>query len=166
MQKKVNYFKWILTNPYYYLFLIISSIGLSVITKDLMKNSVLGIVGNIILMVSSFQFITLLIFFLVYKHIKNSVGYLKERIKGLNRAILTITIYQLIGFLIYLNSFNILGIIFEIITVIFWIVMIFSVGKENFKNKKNKSLWVLIVVFTSVFGAILYYFVVRKFNKN
>ena len=47
---------------------------------------------------------------------------------------------------------------------IFWIIMLVHIVS---KPVKNKFLWVFLLVFTGIVGALIYYFVVkRKFNKQ
>ncbi|MEM7821815.1 MAG: PLDc N-terminal domain-containing protein [Candidatus Aenigmatarchaeota archaeon] len=44
---------------------------------------------------------------------------------------------------------------------IFWIWMLVDCIKRNFENKTQ---WIIILVFTSIIGAILYYFFVKRKN--
>jgi hypothetical protein len=44
----------------------------------------------------------------------------------------------------------------------FWIWMIIDCAKRNFKKDNDKIVWILILIFTGVIGAIIYYFVVKK----
>ena len=46
--------------------------------------------------------------------------------------------------------------------IVFWIMMIIDAAKRNFKNENDKTLWILVLVFTSWIGALVYYFVIKK----
>lgn len=46
--------------------------------------------------------------------------------------------------------------------IVFWIMMIVDAAKREFKNENDKIMWILILVFTSWVGALVYYFVVKK----
>ena len=53
---------------------------------------------------------------------------------------------------------------FGIWSTVFWIMMIIHVSKHNVENK---SMWIILMVFTGFIGALIYYFVIkRKFNKH
>lgn len=57
----------------------------------------------------------------------------------------------------------ILAIIALIIFIsVFWIVMIVDCAKRNFKNENDKIVWILILIFLGILGAIIYYFVVKR----
>lgn len=68
------------------------------------------------------------------------------------------------------NAFAIPAIIlifFTILTLIvlmsaFWIWMIIDCAKRNFKKENDKVVWIIILIFAGVIGAIIYYFVVKK----
>lgn len=53
-----------------------------------------------------------------------------------------------------------------IFAFVFWILMIVDVAKRNFKNENDKIMWILIVILTGIIGALIYYFMVKKKNKN
>ena len=48
----------------------------------------------------------------------------------------------------------------------FWIWMLIDCLKRNFKKDNDKIAWVLVIVFLSVLGASIYYFVVKVNDKN
>ncbi len=51
-----------------------------------------------------------------------------------------------------------------ILATVFWIMMIVHAARHQIKNK---GIWIVVMVLTGIFGAIIYYFVVkRKFNKQ
>jgi formate hydrogenlyase subunit 3/multisubunit Na+/H+ antiporter MnhD subunit len=60
----------------------------------------------------------------------------------------------------------ILGII-AIITIpillsIFWILMLIHCATREFKNKNDKIVWILIIIFLHIVGAMVYYFVIKR----
>lgn len=69
-------------------------------------------------------------------------------------------------FIILFILFWILCMIVGILALIFWIFMIVDVAKRKFKNESDKVLWILVVILAGLIGAIVYYFVVKKPNKN
>lgn len=48
-----------------------------------------------------------------------------------------------------------------IIPTVFWILMLIDAAKREFKNPNDKIVWILVMVFTHVLGALIYYFVVK-----
>jgi len=47
---------------------------------------------------------------------------------------------------------------------VFWIMMIVHAAKHNVENK---AMWIILIVFTGIVGALIYYFVVkRKFSNQ
>jgi len=47
---------------------------------------------------------------------------------------------------------------------VFWVMMIVHAAKHDVENK---AMWIILMVFTGIVGALIYYFVVkRKFNKQ
>jgi predicted neutral ceramidase superfamily lipid hydrolase len=51
-----------------------------------------------------------------------------------------------------------------ILATVFWIMMIVHAARHDVENK---AMWVILMVFTGIVGALIYYFVVkRKFNKQ
>ena len=53
-----------------------------------------------------------------------------------------------------------------IFALVFWILMIVDVAQRKFKNKNDSIMWILIIIFTGIIGALIYYFVVKKYNKH
>ncbi|MBI2669814.1 MAG: PLDc N-terminal domain-containing protein [Candidatus Yanofskybacteria bacterium] len=48
--------------------------------------------------------------------------------------------------------------------IVFWIMMIVHAAQHDVENK---AMWIILMVFTGVIGALIYYFVVkRKFGKR
>ena len=59
----------------------------------------------------------------------------------------------------------ILGI--AIFSFVFWLKMLIDATKRNFKNEENeKIVWILIIIFTGLIGALIYYFVVMRRNEK
>jgi prolipoprotein diacylglyceryltransferase len=70
------------------------------------------------------------------------------------------------GFVIFFIIMWFVMAIVGIIGFIFWIFMIVDVAKRNFKNENDKILWILVVILAGIIGALIYYFVIKKPNKN
>lgn len=49
---------------------------------------------------------------------------------------------------------------------VFWILMIVDCAKRNFKSEIEKVVWILILIFIHILGAIIYYFVIKKPNRR
>jgi hypothetical protein len=45
---------------------------------------------------------------------------------------------------------------------IFWILMLIDCAKRKFKTDIEKIVWILIIIFVGLIGAIIYYFVVKR----
>lgn len=51
-----------------------------------------------------------------------------------------------------------------ILAIVFWIMMIVHAARHPINNK---GIWIVVMIFTGIFGALIYYFVVkRKFNQQ
>jgi len=49
---------------------------------------------------------------------------------------------------------------------IFWVVMIIDCAGREFKNPNDKIVWILILVFLHVLGALIYWVVVKKSSSS
>ncbi len=49
---------------------------------------------------------------------------------------------------------------------VFWIWMIVDCVKRNFKNDNDKVVWILVLVFLGILGAIIYFFVIKNKQDN
>lgn len=49
---------------------------------------------------------------------------------------------------------------------IFWIVMIVDCAKRKFTGDTEKVVWILILIFLGIIGALIYYFVVKQPSKK
>lgn len=55
------------------------------------------------------------------------------------------------------------GIIF---LFVFWIMMIVDVAKRDFPRTEEKIVWVLIILLAHILGAFIYYFLVKKRDRD
>ncbi len=60
-----------------------------------------------------------------------------------------------IGWGIFMIAFSAIS----LFTTVFWIMMLIHVAKHDVENK---TLWILLMVFTGVVGALVYYLVVKR----
>jgi len=49
-----------------------------------------------------------------------------------------------------------------VLSIIFWIYMLVDSIKRKYKDENDKVVWVLVIIFLGVIGALVYYFVVKK----
>lgn len=70
-------------------------------------------------------------------------------------------------------GFGILGLFFGLIIAaisiwafVFWILMIVDCVKRKFKEDSEKIVWILVLVFTGIVGALIYYFIVKDKDKK
>lgn len=59
-------------------------------------------------------------------------------------------------------GFMMFGITLGILLLAFWVWMIVDCARRNFKNGNEKIIWILIILFAKVFGAVIYFFVVKN----
>jgi hypothetical protein len=66
-------------------------------------------------------------------------------------------------------GFGILGLFFglvvfavSIFALVFWILMLVDCVKRKFKDDTEKIIWILVLVFTGIIGALIYYFIVKN----
>ena len=75
-----------------------------------------------------------------------------------------VTIGGLIGgFVILIWLIGLLIGLVSLAATIFWIWMIIDCAKRDFKDK---VVWILIIVFLHILGAVIYYFVVKRPAKK
>lgn len=67
---------------------------------------------------------------------------------------ITMMLLFILGILIFLGIF--------VFLFVFWIWMIIDCVKRKFKNENDKIVWILVLIFLSFLGAILYYFIVKR----
>ena len=71
-----------------------------------------------------------------------------------------------IGVVIFLAFLIILAVIIGILAFVFWILMLIDSAQRNFKNENDRIVWVLIIIFVGIIGALIYYFVVKNKDKK
>lgn len=49
---------------------------------------------------------------------------------------------------------------------VFWILMIIDCATRKFKDSIEKVVWIIVIVFLHILGALIYYFVVKRQNKH
>lgn len=54
----------------------------------------------------------------------------------------------------------------SILVFVFWIWMIVDCAKRRFKSDTEKIVWILVIIFTSWIGALIYYFVVKREDRK
>jgi prolipoprotein diacylglyceryltransferase len=57
---------------------------------------------------------------------------------------------------------HLIGLILFIIATIFWIKMLIHCIKNPALNDTQKIVWVLVILFTHLIGALIYYILVRN----
>ena len=67
-------------------------------------------------------------------------------------------------FLVFTMIFAIIGLF--VFLFIFWIYMIIDVAKRDFKEDSERVVWILVLVFLSWLGALIYYFAVKNEKKK
>ena len=63
-----------------------------------------------------------------------------------------------IGFMFFM----LIIVILLVLGLIFWIAMIIDCTKRNFKKDSEKIVWILVLIFLGILGAVIYYFVVKR----
>ncbi len=66
----------------------------------------------------------------------------------------------------FMAGFMLIGFIIGILVLIFVIWMIIDCARRNFKNDVEKILWIVLMIFTTWLGALVYYIVIRALNKK
>ena len=49
---------------------------------------------------------------------------------------------------------------------VFWVWMLVDCVRRDYKKNDEKLIWVLIIVFAQIIGAIIYYFVIKRKDKK
>jgi len=77
------------------------------------------------------------------------------------------------NFMNMMFGFGILGLFFGLIIAafwiwafVFWILMIVDCVKRKFHEDSEKVVWILVLIFTNLIGALIYYFVVKNKKKR
>jgi len=61
--------------------------------------------------------------------------------------------------------FGLIALIISILVFVFWILMIIDCVKRKFKEDIEKIVWILVIIFTGLIGALIYYFIVKRKKK-
>jgi hypothetical protein len=48
------------------------------------------------------------------------------------------------------------------VSIVFWTRMLVDCVSREFEHPDDKLIWVLILIFVNAFGAVIYYFMVKK----
>ena len=54
-----------------------------------------------------------------------------------------------------------LAVALAVLIFVFWIWMLVDCVQRKFKNDSDKVVWVLLIIFLHILGALIYYFVVK-----
>jgi hypothetical protein len=49
---------------------------------------------------------------------------------------------------------------------VFWILMLVDCIKRKFKEGSDKIVWILVIIFTGIVGALIYYFIIKVKDKK
>ena len=63
-------------------------------------------------------------------------------------------------------GFGFIAIAIGIFLFVFWLFMLVDCLKRDFKRDYEKIVWVLVMIFLHILGAIIYYFVVKMGQKE
>ena len=53
-------------------------------------------------------------------------------------------------------------ILLSLVIFIWWITLLVDCSKRTFSNPSEKVLWLVILIFVNILGALLYYFMVKR----
>jgi len=65
-----------------------------------------------------------------------------------------------------LVGFGIFAILIGIFLFVFWLWMLVDCLKRDFKKDVEKIVWILVMIFLHILGAVVYYFVVKVADKG
>jgi len=65
-----------------------------------------------------------------------------------------------------ISGFIVAGVLVAIAFLAFWVWMIVDAAKRKFRNDLEKVIWLLVIIFASWVGAIVYFIVVRMMNPR
>ena len=63
-------------------------------------------------------------------------------------------------------GFGLVAITIGVLLFLFWLWMLVDCLKRSFKNDYEKVVWVLVMIFLHILGAVIYYFVVKVGDKK
>jgi hypothetical protein len=72
------------------------------------------------------------------------------------------------GWSLSLMSIGLFGVLFWAVSAIFWIWMLIDCVTNDFRRDTDKIVWILVIIFLHVLGALIYYLLikVRGYNKK
>ena len=73
---------------------------------------------------------------------------------------------MMFGFGIFGLLFGLVVFALSILAFVFWILMLIDCVKRKFKEDTEKIIWVLVLIFTGIIGALIYYFIVKNKKKK
>jgi hypothetical protein len=56
--------------------------------------------------------------------------------------------------------------VFGLIAVIFWIWVLVDCARRKFRNNLEKIIWIVVLVFAGIIGALVYLIVIRMSNPS
>ena len=65
-----------------------------------------------------------------------------------------------------LMGFGLVAVLLGALLFVFWVWMLIDCLKRDFKKDYEKIVWILVMIFLHILGAIVYYFVVKVADKN
>ena len=65
----------------------------------------------------------------------------------------------------FMPGFMAFGSVIGILFLSFWIWMIVDCAKRTFKNSNDKLVWIVVIIFAKIIGALIYFFVVKNRKK-
>ena len=72
---------------------------------------------------------------------------------------------ELVLGMVLLFLLGLAGAVLVIFLIVFWILMLIDAIQRKFKNDSDKIVWIIVLVFLQLLGAIIYYFIVKKNAK-
>jgi len=64
------------------------------------------------------------------------------------------------------SAFTFAGLLVGVILFAFWIWMIIDCAKRKFRNSIEKIIWLLVVIFLTWLGALVYFIAIALANKR
>src|SRR3989338_3153778 len=63
-------------------------------------------------------------------------------------------------------GFGLAAVAIGVLLFLFWLWMLIDCLKRNFKGDYEKIVWILVMIFLHILGAVIYYFVVKIGDKK
>lgn len=71
-------------------------------------------------------------------------------------------IFQMGNWMVWAIPFMLILIAIPVLLAAFWIWMLIDCITRNFSKSEDKIIWVIVIVFTTIIGALIYYFLVKN----